>query len=120
MFATTGVTMGLAEWIIDDTCLVYLYVHNVTLVLFSEYGVILTELTLAPQESLSLRQMTAVLLKQYVDTHWSSLSEKFNPPEVTPAAKSSIRAMLPQGLKESISKVRKRITHHCFKELLIF
>ena len=43
---------------------------------------------------------------QYVDAHWSSDAEKFVAPEATPAAKEAIRRMLPQGLKESISKVR--------------
>jgi hypothetical protein len=74
---------------------------------FAEYGVVLCELTLNPSELLPLRQMTSVLLKQYVDAHWSADAEKFVPPEATPAAKEAIRRMLPQGLKESISKVGK-------------
>ena len=37
----------------------------------------LTELTLEHDGLLQIRQMTALLLKQYVDTHWSSLGEKF-------------------------------------------
>ena len=44
---------------------------------FSEFGVALTELTLEHDGLLQIRQMTALLLKQYVDTHWSSLSDKF-------------------------------------------
>jgi hypothetical protein len=39
--------------------------------------VALTELTLEHDGLLQIRQMTALLLKQYVDTHWSSLGEKF-------------------------------------------
>ena len=74
----------------------------------SEYGVVLCELTLSPVlGSLPVRQMTAVLLKQYVDAHWSADAEKFVAPEATAAAKEAIRRMLPQGLKESISKVRR-------------
>ena len=66
----------------------------------------LCELTLSPVlGSLPVRQMTAVLLKQYVDAHWSADAEKFVAPEATAAAKEAIRRMLPQGLKESISKV---------------
>ena len=72
---------------------------------FSEYGVALTELTLSHDGVLQIRQMAALLLKQYVDTHWSSMSEKFKSPETTPQAKATIRQMLPHGLKESISKV---------------
>ena len=70
---------------------------------------VLCELTLSPGGSLPVRQMTAVLLKQYVDAHWSADAEKFVAPEATPAAKEAIRRMLPQGLKESISKVGTRI-----------
>ena len=73
--------------------------------LFTEFGVALTELTLEQDGVLQIRQMAALLLKQYVDTHWTSLSEKFKGPETTPAAKATIRNMLPHGLKESISKV---------------
>ena len=68
----------------------------------------LTELTLDVDGLLQIRQMAALLLKQYVDTHWTSLSEKFKGPEVSPAAKHTIRNLLPIGLKESISKVRIR------------
>ena len=72
---------------------------------FSEYGVALTELTLSHDGVLQIRQMSSLLLKQYVDTHWSASSEKFKSPETTPQAKATIRQMLPHGLKESISKV---------------
>ena len=73
---------------------------------FVDYGVHLTELTLSPGGPLPLRQLSSLLLKQYVDTHWSELSDKFTPPEAPPAAKAAIRNILPHGLKESISKVR--------------
>ena len=58
---------------------------------------------------MAVRQLAAVMLKQYIDVHWSAESEKFRPPETTPAAKQSIRNMLPLGLKESISKVRNTV-----------
>ena len=77
-----------------------------------EYGVVLTELTLQHDGILQIRQMAALLLKQYVDTHWTSTSEKFKGPETSPQAKATIRQMLPHGLKESISKVRKLIFFH--------
>lgn len=63
------------------------------------------EMTLDAQGSLPVRQMAALLLKQYVDTHWSEDADKFRPPEATPQAKAIIRKHLPMGLKESISKV---------------
>ena len=58
---------------------------------------------------MAVRQLAAVMLKQYIDVHWSAESDKFRAPETTPAAKQSIRNMLPLGLKESISKVRNTV-----------
>jgi hypothetical protein len=52
-----------------------------------------------------VRQLASVLLKQYVETHWCSYSEKFQSPEATEHAKVTIKELLPHGLKESISKV---------------
>ena len=72
----------------------------------------MTELTLEHDGLLQIRQMAALLLKQYVDRHWSSLSEKFQGPETSTQAKATIRSMLPHGLKESISKVS------CWKKMM--
>lgn len=74
-----------------------------------EYGVYLTEITLDGNGPLALRQMSALLLKQYVDTHWTQDSDKFKGPVVTAQAKTTIRNMLPHGLRESISKVRSSV-----------
>ena len=74
-----------------------------------EFGVCLTELVLDGAGQLAVRQLAAVMLKQYIDVHWSNESEKFRPPETSAAAKQSIRNMLPLGLKESISKVRNTV-----------
>ncbi|CAB4057993.1 IPO9 [Lepeophtheirus salmonis] len=76
-----------------------------------DYGLHLTELTLDPQGPMSLRQMSSVLLKKYVDNHWSSLSETFEQPETPSHVKGDIRNLLPIGLKESISKVRSSIAY---------
>ena len=76
-----------------------------------EYGVHLTEITLHREGPLPLRQMAGLLLKQYVDAHWSCEAEKFKEPEATPKAKAAVRAMLPLGLKESISKVRNSVAY---------
>ena len=78
----------------------------------------LTELTLEQNGILQVRQMAALLLKQYVDTHWTSCSEKFKGPETSPAAKATIRSMLPHGLRESISKVRKKEMQNCNNHIL--
>merc|ERR1719354_380442 len=57
-------------------------------------------MTLDNECSLSIRQLAAVLLRQYIDSHWSQDGEKFRAPETTPNAKAMIRQMLPMGLKD--------------------
>ena len=74
-----------------------------------EFGVCLTEVVLDTGGGLGLRQLAAVMLKQYIDVHWSVDSDKFRPPETSGVAKQAIRNMLPMGLKESISKVRNTV-----------
>uniref|UniRef100_A0A4W3IWF5 Importin 9 n=1 Tax=Callorhinchus milii TaxID=7868 RepID=A0A4W3IWF5_CALMI len=77
----------------------------------SEFGVHLAELTVDPQGILAIRQLASVILKQYVETHWCNQSEKFRPPETTERAKAAIRELLPNGLRESISKVRSSVAY---------
>uniref|UniRef100_A0A1A7YD99 Importin 9 n=1 Tax=Iconisemion striatum TaxID=60296 RepID=A0A1A7YD99_9TELE len=76
-----------------------------------EFGVHLAELTVDPRGALAIRQLASVILKQYVETHWCSQSEKFRPPETTDQAKAAIRELLPSGLRESISKVRSSVAY---------
>ncbi|NP_001087649.1 importin 9 L homeolog [Xenopus laevis] len=76
-----------------------------------EFGVHLAELTVDPRGALAIRQLASVILKQYVENHWYSLSEKFRLPETTERAKTAIRQLLPTGLRESISKVRSSVAY---------
>ncbi|XP_059509503.1 importin-9 isoform X2 [Stegostoma tigrinum] len=76
-----------------------------------EFGVHLAELTVDPQGVLAIRQLASVILKQYVENHWCNQSEKFHPPETTERAKVAIRELLPNGLRESISKVRSSVAY---------
>ncbi|XP_031423786.1 importin-9 [Clupea harengus] len=76
-----------------------------------EFGVHLAELTVDAQGALAIRQLASVILKQYVETHWCSQSEKFRPPETTDRAKVAIRELLPAGLREAISKVRSSVAY---------
>ena len=48
-----------------------------------EYGVVLAELTASGEVGLAYRQLASVLLRQYLDCHWSSLAEKFAEPVAT-------------------------------------
>ncbi|KFM58485.1 Importin-9, partial [Stegodyphus mimosarum] len=76
-----------------------------------EFAIHLTELMLDAHAPLAVRQLASILLKQYVESHWSANSEKFRPPETTPEAKAAVRAMLPMGLHESISKLRSSVAY---------
>ncbi|KAJ7325726.1 Importin 9 [Desmophyllum pertusum] len=76
-----------------------------------EFGVHLAELTIDREGALAIRQLASVILKQYVEAHWTLHGEKFRPPETTDAAKAEIRRLLPGGLQESISKVRSSVAY---------
>ena len=52
-------------------------------IFLAEFGVHLAELTLNPEGPFAIRQLASVLLRQYVEAHWSPLSEKFRQPETT-------------------------------------
>ena len=65
------------------------HVVFVVLNIFSEFGVHLAELTVDPQGALAIRQLASVLLKQYVEAHWSQHSEKFRPPETSDAVSTA-------------------------------
>ena len=72
-----------------------------------DFGIYLTEFVIDPNGSLPIRQLASVLLKQYVETHWTSAADKFRPPELKHATKERIKELLPLGLRESISKVEQ-------------
>ena len=48
---------------------------------------------------------------RYVETHWSSESEKFRAPETPENAKTEIRNLLPPGLTQQASKVRSSVAY---------
>lgn len=76
-----------------------------------EFGIHLTEFVVDPNGHLPIRQLASVLLKQYVETHWSFVAEKFRPPEIKYTTKERIKELLPLGLRESISKVRTAVAY---------
>ncbi|XP_050697373.1 importin-9-like isoform X2 [Eriocheir sinensis] len=76
-----------------------------------EFGVHLVELTLDRSGPLPIRQLASVLLKQYVEAHWSTESDKFRVPVCPDHAKAKIRELLPHGLHEPISKVRSSVAY---------
>lgn len=58
----------------------------------------------------AIRQMSALLLKQYVHRHWCRADEtNFTPPETPPNVKEAVRRTLPVGLGDANSKVRNGV-----------
>lgn len=62
-----------------------------------DYGTFLTEIALDGAVSWPLRQLASVMLKKYINVHWSKNSDKFLEPEVNAEHKIRIKAMLLNG-----------------------
>ena len=77
----------------------------------NEFGIYLAEFTVSPESDLSGRQLASLVLKQYVEQHWSRDSEKFQEPETPAEAKTTIRSLLPRGLADPSSKVRSTVAY---------
>ncbi len=58
-----------------------------------------------------IRQLSGVLFKQYVETHWSKNSEKFKEPEINDTIKQQIKLILPNGLADQSSKIRSVVAY---------
>lgn len=77
------------------------------------------EISLSENLEFPIRQLAAVLLTQYIKTHWSESSGKFQPPEVNPAIKHLIKEYLLKSLNISsdlnmvsgITKLMKSYAH---------
>nr|XP_002127531.1 importin-9 [Ciona intestinalis] len=76
-----------------------------------EYGVLLAELTVNSQNDLAIRQLSSLILKQYVEVHWIKIADKFQPPETSPTSKSLIKEILPHGLGDGNSKIRSSVAY---------
>ena len=53
----------------------------------------LAEFTVDAHGVLAIRQLSSVLLKQYVEAHWSQHSEKFRPPETSELVGSNLYSL---------------------------
>lgn len=78
------------------------------------YGVFLAEFTMNQSFDLSLRQLASVMLKKYVEDHWSN-EENVNAMPGTVVApnqsKEMIRKILPNGLYDPNSKIRASVAY---------
>ena len=73
------------------------------------HGVVLCSITLSPAAPPELRQLAAVLLKQYIKAHWVEGERRYEPPTATDEEKRFIKEALPAGLSEADSKVRTAV-----------
>ena len=76
-----------------------------------DIAITLLSLSISNDIHVSLRQMAIVILKNYIDTYWSSRTEKFIGPETTETVKEQLRSALITVLKEPNTKIRANITH---------
>ncbi|XP_015788598.1 importin-9 [Tetranychus urticae] len=65
-----------------------------------EYGAHLTEISIDGKINGSIRRLASVILKHFIDSHWSSKSDKFQAPEIIKAVKARIRSSLLRALGE--------------------
>ncbi|AQL03043.1 ARM repeat superfamily protein [Zea mays] len=74
------------------------------------YGAALTKVTINKEISFGLRQLAAVLLKQFIKQHWQEDEENFVPPVVSASEKVVIRQLLLTSLDDSNGKIRTAIS----------
>ncbi|KAI0756104.1 ARM repeat-containing protein [Daedaleopsis nitida] len=77
----------------------------------TEAALALSQLILASNFDLSLRQMTAIILRKYVTEHWSPYFSQFKGAAPPPEVKSQIRQALFQGLSDPTRKIRSLCAH---------
>jgi len=71
-----------------------------------EFPVSLARLSLSQELAIPQRQLAAVTLKQYIESHWSSKNEKFVGPEPPEEVKQTVRDLLLRGLTDPDTKIR--------------
>ncbi|MCO5588834.1 hypothetical protein L7F22_042794 [Adiantum nelumboides] len=73
------------------------------------YGVALAKLIVDKALPLGLRQISSVVLKQYVKHHWQEGEESYVPPTVSAEDKVIIRTLLLQMVDDSYGKIRTAV-----------
>ncbi|CAN6240623.1 unnamed protein product [Urochloa humidicola] len=74
------------------------------------YGAALTKVTINKEIPFGLRQLAAVLLKQFIKHHWQEDEENFVPPIVSASEKVVIRQLLLTALDDPHGKIRTAIS----------
>lgn len=84
-----------------------------------DFGLVLAEITVAPDGPVAYRQLASVILKQYVKNHWAVLEEldetqtssKVIEPVPGEDTKMGIRQILLRGLGDPLSKIRATVAY---------
>lgn len=76
---------------------------------FIGYGIFLTEFIMNQSLEEGLRQMACVMLTKYIEEHWDPENEEEC--RVGENVKKMIRNILPNGLYDSNSKIRKAVAY---------
>ncbi|KAI0354778.1 ARM repeat-containing protein [Trametes cingulata] len=76
-----------------------------------EAGLALSQLILASDVDVSLRQSAAIVLRKYVTEHWSPYFSQFKGSAPSPELKTQIRQAVFQGLSDPIRKIRSLCAH---------
>ena len=71
-----------------------------------DFPIALLSISLNQNIEVALRQSSSILLKNWVDYHWSTVGEKFKEPQASEETKIFIRQNLPRGLQDSTRQVR--------------
>ncbi|XP_064954895.1 uncharacterized protein LOC135582900 isoform X1 [Musa acuminata AAA Group] len=74
------------------------------------FGAALSKIMVNKEISFGLRQLAAVLLKQFIKQHWQEDEENFVHPVVSPEEKAAIRQLLPPCLDDSHGKIRTAVS----------
>lgn len=73
------------------------------------FVVSLVEVLLEPQAEAAARQLAAVVLKNFLRTHWCEAAVTFTPPLVSDHEKAAVRAALPRGLSDRVPRIRTAV-----------
>lgn len=77
---------------------------------FPGYGSCLTRIILEQNGAIEVRQLAAVLLRQFICAKWNENAEGFTEPGPSSAEKASIRAVLVEGLSDRTSRMRTAVS----------
>lgn len=79
--------------------------------MFLDYGLYLIEIALRKDAPYPVRQMSLVLLRQFVENNWSKTNEHDATSVLTPECKNMIQKEILNGLKELNCKIRNSFAY---------